>query len=245
MNADCFTYSQEPYYQERIFNLFGFAHSELKKAKEIKKYSRKDILEKHQKHKGKSGSKTKLELEDFLRNDLVENYLTIFKSKHNLNNFHFVSGTDEINEGVTTGSLDIKVIFPSSAFFSGEEYLAIECKRINKLLAKKKYYIDQGLNRFLTRQYYPHSKNKVAWMLSFMECEKDSQREQPEDIILSFNQLLYDTYQTNTINKIGEKAIELDIDPNLVVFNSLFRRIDRSELIIYHVFLDYYDLIEL
>ncbi len=244
MNADAFKYTSEPYYQENIFNLLGYAQSEIQKKRLKDKFSRADILEKHKAKKGKAGSKTKLELEDYLRNDLVQNYLTIYKTKFNLDHFHFIAGADEINDGVTTGSLDIKVIFPNKSLLSGEEYLAIECKRINKLLKKKKYYINDGVNRFITRQYYPEANTKVAWMLSFMECDKDSQRQNPIDIIQDFNKLLQDTYKKNVIDNIGDKEIGLNIDPTVNVFNSLIRRNDSTELIVYHIFLDYYDLIE-
>ncbi|AXT49677.1 hypothetical protein D1818_02135 [Aquimarina sp. BL5] len=244
MNADCFTYTSEPYYQENIFNLLGYAQSEIKKIRSKTKFSRADILAKHIVKKGKAGSKTKLELEDYLRNDLVQNYLTIYKTKFNLDHLYFIPGADEINDGVTTGSLDIKVIFPNKSLLSGEEYLAIECKRINKLLDKKRYYIDEGVNRFITRQYYPEADTKVAFMLSFMECEKDSQKQYPIDIVKDFNTLLQEAYEKNVIDNIGEKDLNMDIDPTLEVFNSLIKRIDSTELIVYHVFLDYYDIID-
>lgn len=244
MNADNFTYSKEPYYQEKIFNLVGYSQKEIKNKRSKEKFSRKEILEKHRSKKGKPGSKTKLELEDFLRNDLIQNYLKIYKTKFNLSHFYFEPGVDEIDDGVSTGSLDIKVIFPNKSLESGEEYLAIECKRINKLLGKKRYYLDDGLNRFITRQYYPQSDNKVAWMLSFMECEKDSQRQTPKDIISHFNELLKSRYKKNIVKEIGEESLNLNIDPTLEVFNSIIARDDKTELIVYHVFLDYYDLIE-
>jgi hypothetical protein len=243
MNADNFTYSKEPYYQERIFNLVGFSQKEIKSKRSTEKFSRKAILDKHRAKKGKPGSKTKLELEDFLRNDLIQNYLKIYKTKFNLSHFYFEPGVDEIDDGVSTGSLDIKVIFPNKSLESGEEYLAIECKRINKLLKKKRYYLDDGLKRFITRQYYPQSDNKVAWMLSFMECEKDSQRQNPKEIISHFNELLKASYKKNIVKEIG-KEVNLNIDPTLEVFNSVIERNDKTELIVYHVFLDYYDLIE-
>lgn len=243
MNADIFTYSREPYYQEKIFNLVGFSQKEIRSRRQRDKFSRKQILDKHRSKKGTPGSKSKLELEDFLRNDLVQNYLRIYKTRFNLSHFYFEPGVDEIDEGVSTGSLDIKVIFPNKSLTSGEEYLAIECKRINKLLAKKKYYLDDGLKRFITRQYYPHADNKVAWMLSFMECEKESQRESPTEIINHFNELLRESYRNHVVKEIGEESIDLDIDPTLQVFNSIIERNDKTELIVYHVFLDYYDLI--
>nr|BFF38207.1 hypothetical protein BACY1_00120 [Tenacibaculum mesophilum] len=177
MNADCFVYSQEPYYQTKIFSLLDYSYSELKKEKEKNKYSRQEILKKHVEFKGKEGAKTKLELEDYLRNDLLKNYININKSKFELDYFYFVPGVDEIKDGVTIGSLDIKVLLPTNNSLSDDEYFAIECKRINKLAKTKNYYIDHGVERFLSRKYYPETNSKVAIMLSFMECEKPSQEE--------------------------------------------------------------------
>ncbi|WP_282031042.1 hypothetical protein [Winogradskyella eximia] len=244
MNADCFTYSSEPYYYTNIFNLIGYSFTELKKEKEVNKYSRKEILEKHIKFKGKSGSKTKLELEDYLRNDLLKNYVDKFRSKFDLEYFHFIGGVDEIYDGVTIGSLDIKVLFPTDNLLLNEEYLAIECKRINKLKKKKRYYIDHGVNRFLTRQYYPESESKIAVMISFMECEEKKHLEDSNSIVSSFNKLLKESYKNNILLEIGEVNIDLDIVTDLDIYNSYFKRIDDSELQIYHVFLDYYNLIE-
>ena len=183
MNADSFIYSEEPYYQTKLFSLVGHSYSELKKEKYKDKYSRKEILNKHIQFKGNKGAKTKLELEDYLRNDLLKNYINNNKSKFNLEYFHFEPGVDEIKDGVTIGSLDIKVLLPTNNSLSGDEYFAIECKRINKLARTKNYYIDHGINRFLTRQYYPESNSKIAFMLSFMECEKQSHREDSNSII--------------------------------------------------------------
>ena len=76
-----------------------------------------------------------------------------------------------------------------------------------------------------------------------MECEKDSQRQNPKEIISHFNELLNASYKKHIIKEIGEEVI-LNIDPTLDVFNSVIKRNDKTELIVYHVFLDYYDLIE-
>jgi hypothetical protein len=247
MNADAFAYSSEPYYQTKIFSLLGHSYSELKKEKEISKYSRKDILSKHTQFKGKKGAKTKLELEDYLRNDLLNNYINNFKSKFDLDYFHFEPGVDEIKENVTIGSLDIKISLPTNASLSDDNYFAIECKRINKLAKTKSYYIDHGVERFLSRKYYPECNSKIAIMLSFMECEKSTQKENPSSIILSFNELLIKKYKNNILHNVGELDLDFNIEKkyNVDIYNSHFKRNDGTEIQIYHIFLDYYDLIEI
>lgn len=246
MNADCFVYSQEPYYQTKIFNLLGYSYSELKKEKGANKYSRQKIREKHVRFKGKKGAKTKLELEDYLRNDLLKNYIDNNKSKFELEYFHFVPGADEVKEGVTIGSLDIKVLLPTNNSLSDNEYFAIECKRVNKLAKTKSYYIDHGVKRFLSRQYYPETNSKVAMMLSFMECEKPTQKEDSKSIVVSFNDLLNKNYKSNILHCIGDKELDVKIDQkyNIDIYNSYFKRNDGSDIQIYHIFLDYYDLIK-
>ncbi|ALJ04135.1 hypothetical protein APS56_02750 [Pseudalgibacter alginicilyticus] len=247
MNADSFIYSEEPYYQTKLFNLVGYSYSELKKEKKTSKYSRKEILKKHVQFKGNKGAKTKLELEDYLRNDFLKNYINNNKSKFNLDYFYFEPGVDEIKDGVTIGSLDIKVLLPTNKSLTGDEYFAIECKRINKLAKTKKYYIDHGVNRFLTRQYYPESNSKIAFMLSFMECEKPSHREDSNSIVMSFNELLDQNYQKSILCSIGDVDLDVNIDKKyeIDIYNSYFRRDDGSSIQIYHIFLDYYDIIDI
>ena len=175
MNADSFIYANEPYYQTKLFGLLGYSYLKLKESKEKLKYSRSEILSKHIEFKGKKGAKTKLELEDYLRNDLLRNYVEHNKSKFNLDYFHFVPGVDEIKDGVTIGSLDIKVLLPTNHSLHNDDYFIIECKRINKLAKTKNYYIDHGIKRFLSRRYYPESDTKIAIMLfstvSFLKIE--------------------------------------------------------------------------
>ena len=69
---------------------------------------------------------------------MVEKYLEVYKCKFNLKYFHFVAGADEIKDGISIGRLDIKVVLPSDRTLANQGYIAIECKRINKLSRTKK-----------------------------------------------------------------------------------------------------------
>ena len=221
MNADTFTYSKEPYYQKSLFDLIGFSHSKLCEEKKNSPYSRKSILEKQKKLKGKRDTKTKLELEDYLRNDLVVKYLEVYKHRFMIiKDFHFVLGADEIKDGVSIGRLDIKVVLPSDSMLANQVYTAIECKRINKLGPTKKRYIENGMSRFINRQYYPEIDSKTAWMLSFMESEKKEYIQSSEKIVSSLNELLEDLFSTSIIHKIGERTINIEIDYDLDVYDS-------------------------
>ncbi|MCY4562034.1 MAG: hypothetical protein OXC03_07015 [Flavobacteriaceae bacterium] len=201
MNADIFKDSKEPDILKCLFDLLGSSYLELYKEKKNSPYSRKSILEKQKKLKGKDGAKTKLELEDYLRNDLVVKYLEVYKHRFEIiKYFHFVLGADEIKDGVSIGRLDIKVVLPSDSMLANQVYIAIECKRINKLGPTKKRYIENGMSRFINRQYYPEIDSKAAWMLSFMESEKKEHIQSSEKIVSSLNELLEELFGTSKYN---------------------------------------------
>jgi len=244
MNADCFTHTSEPYYMNQIFNLFGYSYQELRKDKLKNKYSRKKLQEKFNKIKGKGGKKANLELEDYLRNDLLSNYVELNKVKFELNYFHFVAGADEINENITIGFLDIKVLLPTGSYMEDGEYFAIECKRLNKLKGTHNYYVNHGVNRFIERQYYPETSTNMAWMLSFMECEEERHIEDSVNIVKSFNSIMNLKYKENVLHEIGKIPHNLSLDYTVDIYDSTIIRKDKTELQIYHVFLDYYELIE-
>ncbi len=128
--------------------LYSYSYNKLKIDKLSSPYSRKSIHTEIIKIKGK---KAKLELEDYLRNDLIKSCVNKDKKTFNIENYKFLTGIEETNEFVSTGNLDIKVLLPTSSFVNEEPYLIFECKRINKLKAKKDYYITGGIERFTNR----------------------------------------------------------------------------------------------
>ncbi|MNJ82845.1 hypothetical protein D3C87_02560 [compost metagenome] len=246
MTAEHFIPSQQPYYYTKIVNLISHSYNELKAHRVKSKYNRKDLLNQHIAKKGKPGKKTKLELEDYLRNELVTSYINKYKFNFELEYFHFVAGPDEIQDNITTGHLDIKVIIPSIEFSEDEPYHAIECKRINKSSSTKDYYIAQGLNRFITRQYYPTTTTNVATMLVFMEADKQTNVEDITSLVGSLNKII--SASTDPIYKIvmplEEKNAHFTLHDGVNIFNSSFTRTDNTPISIYHLFLDYYNLFD-
>ena len=246
MTAEHFIPSQQPYYYTKIVNLISHSYNELKAHRIKSKYNRKDLLNQHIAKKGKPGKKTKLELEDYLRNELVTTYINKYKFNFELGCFHFVAGPDEIQDNITTGHLDIKVLIPSIEFSEDEPYYAIECKRINKSSSTKNYYITQGLNRFITRQYYPTTTTNLATMLLFMEAEKQTQVEDITSLVSSLNIAI--SGSTDPVYKVvlplEESNANFTIHDGVNIFNSSFTRIDDTSISICHIFLDYYQLFD-
>lgn len=168
-----------------------------------------------------------------------------YRAKCNLESFYFERGVDVTKDDFSIGNLDIKVIFPNNnGGFANGKYLAIECKRINKSSHGKREYVKNGLPRFICRKYYPETDYNIAWMLSFMESAKKEHIESSAEIVPSINKIFLDLYPKNIIHKIGEKSLRIDVNPNLDVYDSLIIRNDDTELTVYHIFLDYYDLIK-
>jgi hypothetical protein len=130
---------------------------------QCKKYSRKDIKELTSSIRNKETKK--VELEDFLRNDLVENFIEPNRALFGLNNFLFISGAEEFSDNIKTGILDIKVVSP---LWNGNTYFIFECKRLNKTILDN--YVVEGVSRFTKGgKYYPKFQNSVAGMISFLE----------------------------------------------------------------------------
>lgn len=218
-------------------NLIIYGHSLLEK---VEKYSRTDILNLTSTIRGKAAKK--VELEDYLRNDLITKYIEPNRNLFGLDFFQFHSGVEEFNKNIKTGILDIKV---SSPLWNGETYFIFECKRLSKELLSE--YLDNGVNRFVTNQYYPHSQVSLAGMISFLESN-DSKH--TINYTSSFTIL-------NNILKKNKKKIKLFGNLSKVVLKcSEFEHIQNFEYVylsshnrgpvkkpkpikIYHIILDY------
>lgn len=239
MNASIFKYNDDAYYLKQILGLFCHSYNELKINKLSTPYSRKSIHNQIIKIKGE---KAKLELEDYLRNDLVQSYVNKEKKIFNIENYKFLTGIEETDEFISTGNLDIKVLLPTSSFVNEEPYLIFECKRINKLKAKKDYYITGGIERFTNRQYYPTHNAKVGIMLAFAEMEISSHKENFNLIVESLNhQIMSKPYNVKELANCDLKYDNIISGAN--IFDSIFKRIDGTNIILIHLFLDYYDII--
>lgn len=204
-----------------------------------KKYSRKDILELTSTIRGKKTNK--VELEDFLRNDLVENYIEPNRSLFGLNNLLFISGAEEFSDNVKIGILDIKVASP---LWNGNTYFIFECKRLNKTILDN--YVTEGVSRFIKEgKYYPKFQNSVAGMISFLEYVDIKHEIKSSDAFSTIEGVLQKYHEeikltSNFIQyKLDSKAYKY-IEEFQYVFKSVHSRTANSLPInIFHIVLDY------
>ena len=111
-----------------------------------------------------------------------------------------------------------------------------------KRLYLKDYYITGGIERFTNRQYYPTHNAKVGIMLAFAEMEILSQKEDFNLIIGALN----DKIKTKSYNIKELTNCDLKYNNTISgtnIFDSVFKRIDDTNIILIHLLLDYYDII--
>lgn len=144
-----------------------------------KTYSRSHIVKETTRVRGKKARI--VELEDYLRNDLVSNFIEPNLTLFHLQNYLFIAGAEESLKNIKTGILDIKICSPR---FTGSVYYIFECKRLNKEILNG--YLDEGIHRFVNNKYYPATFNPLGGMISFLESSTDKNR---IDINSSFAEL--------------------------------------------------------
>ncbi|MBX7203885.1 MAG: hypothetical protein K1X81_00520 [Bacteroidia bacterium] len=229
--------------QNSTFNsclhLILHAYSELEKNT---KYSRKDIL--NQTTVARKKEAKKIELEDYLRHDLVSKYIEPNRSLFGLDYYLFQSGAEEFLNNIKTGILDIKVCSP---LYNGNTYYIFECKRLNKKIIDN--YIKEGVARFISNQYYPESATNLAGMISFLESTEPKEKIESAnsfkeiDVALKKHKDLL-KIQTNLASQKLICAGYEYIEKYQYVFVSSHNRDNlRQPITIYHIVLDYNDLI--
>lgn len=221
-------------------NLIVYSYNSLSK---VKKYSRNEILATTENIRQKAAKN--IELEDYLRNDLVENYISPNRHLFGLDFYIFQSGAEEFTQNIKTGVLDIKVCSP---LWDGDIYYIFECKRLNKKLLSK--YIDEGVLRFTNNQYYSESDTNIGGMIAFLEASSN------DDIIPLSS--AYDTI-SNLLTKHKSKialSSELlkhnlsclghdEIESFEYVYKSTHDVSDATEHFqLFHIALNYNDIIE-
>ncbi|WP_421921157.1 hypothetical protein [Marinifilum sp.] len=205
-------------------------------------YSREEIKNTATKVRGKVAKS--VELEDFLRNDLIVNYIEPYRSFFDLKHYLFQSGVEEFSSNIKTGILDIKVCSP---LLNGDAYFIFECKRFNKKIADK--YITEGVLRFINEQYYPETNTPVAGMISFLESS-DDRNEISASNSYDAIQYLLEKYE-NDVNLIAELnryhincPNKKEIEEYQFIYKSVHKRVIRNyPILIAHIVLDYNHLI--
>ncbi len=209
---------------------------------ESKIYSRKEILKLTSMVRKK---KTKqIELEDFLRNDLVSNFIEPNRKLFGLDYYIFQSGAEEFLNNIKIGVLDIKVCSP---LLNGNTYFVFECKRLNKRITDN--YIKDGLVRFVEEKYYPDSDNIMAGMISFLESTKISERILKTNSFAIMDGILK-KYEKEVMLKDKLRRHRLVCNKYRLIHNfkyiylSCHSRVKNpSPIHIFHIVLDYNDII--
>ena len=166
MNAEIF--EETDYYFKQILKLIIYGYEQVKKDRKKKPYSRKEIYEIIKEVREKE--KVHFEIEDYLRNDLVKQYLNDFKNDFELSTFLILSGSEEFKCNVKIGIVDIRFVSFSATSLDNTGFI-LECKRLNKFSEMLKSYIEGGMMRFITKQYYAESDVTLAGMIAFVEVD--------------------------------------------------------------------------
>lgn len=207
-----------------------------------KTYSRKKILSETTRVRGKNAKV--VELEDYLRNDLVKNFIEPNLKNFYLQNYLFIPGADEISDNIRTGILDIKVCSPS---FNGNVYYIFECKRFNKSLIKG--YLNDGVKRFITSQYYPNSITPLAGMVSFLESTELKNKINIQNAFTELNSAMNTSKKELGLigklstHKLSCKKYKVVTDYEYIFKSKHKRNKIKVNIELFHVMLDYNDLI--
>lgn len=205
-------------------------------------YSRQHISNVTSKVRGKQTKK--IELEDYLRNDLVTRYIEPNRKLFGLDYYLFQSGVEEFLENIKTGILDIKVCSP---LYNGTLYYIFECKRLNKSILDN--YVKEGVLRFTEVQYYPEIESTVAGMISFLESVSTETKIKCGSSFKEIDSILKkytkETMLRSNLSKVKLVCTNFDKVENFkYVFMSVHNRVKKTEPIkLYHIVLDYNDLI--
>ena len=181
--------------------------------------------------------------EEFIRNVLIgKNYLRnkSFKSKFGIKHFEFHPEVGELDEEDTNiiGNHDIKVTGISLGIIGEADediYFSFECKRLNSHFQNTSEYINNGIKRYVKKQY--SSKMPIAGMIGFVE-EKT-----PEFFVNQINEKLSKLNNKKTI--ITKQTLKTyDIYPDFKnSYNSIHNKIDNNEIQIYHFMFPIGDII--
>jgi len=233
------------YYMESFLKTIIYGYNALNASKT--KYSRSaihNIIKTVQK-----SAKAHNEIEDYLCTDLVTKYIKPNLGIFGLQNIVVDNGVRETKNNVTVGHLDIKFQVPS---LSENHYYAFEAKRVDKNKKKQDYYLDGGIQRFTDRVYYPETTTVLAGMIGFVEIDFSISKEGRvplENIKDSINTLISSHKKIKTTQLLTSHSI---IDTNhsfiedfkYIYLSKHTRDDDGAELKIYHLFLDYYDILQ-
>lgn len=243
MNADEFIKHTDRrlYYAESCIKSILYGYQQLLKSNES--YSRNAIL--NTIRQVQQSDKSLNEIEDYLCDDLVIKYIRPNKHLFGLEYFTINTGVRETKSNVKIGIIDIK--FELSSLVNNNYYV-FEAKRLNKYSPSQQYYITGGIKRFIDRIYYSESNNHIAGMVAFVEVDQNKfpKGKVPiEGIIDSINNKIKNNKAVVTTQLLNKHKVSVEYEDFQTTYISKhMRQKDGIEMIIYHVILDYYDLLK-
>lgn len=247
MNAEEF--EEIDFYFEQSLNLIIYSYIQIKRDKTEQPYSRCSIHKTTLSVRGSSSNH--IEIEDYLRNDLINNYLKRLRHKFLLSNFSIQAGSEESQKNVKTGIVDIRFENISATSMDGTGFI-FECKRLNKYADSLNAYIEDGMMRFVSGQYYPESGMIVAGMIAFVEVDL---KKKPNGY-LPVNELAILLQNKISLKKknlrISHEFTQIRFPPKenreITNFNCIYlskhcRPENRKQISIYHLLFDYYQIL--
>lgn len=229
--------------------LFVYAYEQIKKDKSAHPYSRRSIRETTAEVRGSCQNRN--EIEDFLRNDLVNNYLNKLRHLFNLEHFSIQAGAEESKQNVKIGIADIKFVLTSAATMDGT-YFIFECKRVNKYAESQDAYIKDGMMRFLSGRYYPESGMAIAGMIAFVEVDIKTKPKGylPIEQVAALLKKKIDSQESTlkTLYKFSPFNLTDDKYPEISKFKYSYlskhlRDKNNRELSLHHLLFDYYEIL--
>lgn len=229
---------------DAFLRLVVFSYYQL--VKDSKVYRRAEILETIKRVTESEDAHN--EIEDYLCDDLVDNYIRPNKHLFGLQYYAVNTGVKESKENVKIGILDLKFELCTLA---KDHYYVFEAKRIDKYSVKQNYYIDHGIQRFTKRTYYPESNVTVAGMIGFVEVDL-TKFPKGKAVIADIYKKLGTRLSSKTHIKTN-RPLEIyhlkDSDSKEVndfehSYVSGHLRNDNVPFTIHHLLLDYYEILE-
>lgn len=247
LNAEGF--DAKNFYFDQALKLIIYSYSRLKKDKTKKPYSRRAIHQVIKEVQGNPGAH--FQLEDFLRNDLVDTYLKRLRHRFNLSHFSIQPGSEEATKNVRTGIVDIRFENVSATTLDGTGFI-FECKRLNKYAEYQKAYIEEGMLRFVNGKYDAGACTAVAGMIAFVEVDFVNHKDAFEPIDRIATQLKSRIDLAKNLLKTTRELLSYSFGyckvPEISEFKYSYlskhtRSCDNFEIAVHHLLLDYYDIL--
>lgn len=177
-------------------------------------------------------------LEEDIRDYLFHNYLNDddVMAQVGLSEFRFFPEVpDNYQNNKPVGRIDLQVI-SIDMFRYRERYFTIECKRIDGSKTLNRYYIDEGIKRFVkSKPLYP-SYFEMNSMFGFVVKEIDINKN-----MTKINDLQKEYYKDIKI-KTPISSLNISLKHNYTFESEYF--LDETDILLFHIFYDFSSIID-